>query len=27
VFGVPPIDSIEKAVRASIVQDHKTGRI
>jgi hypothetical protein len=27
VLGVPPINSPEKAVRASIVQDHKTGRI
>jgi len=27
VLGVPPIDSPEKAVRASIVQDHKTGRV
>jgi hypothetical protein len=27
VLHVPPVDSPEKAVRASIVQDHKTGRI
>jgi hypothetical protein len=27
VLHVPPIDSPEKAVRASIVQDHKTGYI
>ena len=27
VLGVPPVDSPEKAVRASIVQDHKTGKI
>lgn len=27
VLGVPPIDSPEKAVRVSIVQDHKTGKI
>lgn len=27
VLNIPPIDSPEKAVRASIVQDFKTGRI
>ena len=26
VLNVPPIDSPQKAVRASIVQDHRTGR-
>lgn len=25
VLNIPPVDSPEKAVRASIVQDHKTG--
>jgi hypothetical protein len=27
VLHLPPVDSPEKAVRASIVQDHKTGKI
>jgi hypothetical protein len=27
VLHIPPVDSPEKAVRASIVQDHKTGKI
>ena len=27
VLHIPPVDSPEKAVRASIVQDHKEGRI
>lgn len=27
VLNIPPVDSPEKAVRASIVQDHKTGNI
>jgi hypothetical protein len=27
VLNIPPVDSPEKAVRASIVQDHKTGKI
>jgi len=27
VLHIPPIDSPEKAVRASIAQDHKTGKL
>lgn len=27
VLHIPPVNSPEKAVRASIVQDHKTGKI
>lgn len=27
VLHIPPIDSPEKAVRASIVQDHRTGKL
>jgi len=27
VLNVPPIDSPEKAIRASIVQDHRTGKL
>lgn len=27
VLHIPPVDSPEKAVRASIVQDHKTGKL
>lgn len=27
VLSVPPIDSPQKAVRASIVQDHRTGKL
>jgi hypothetical protein len=27
VLSIPPIDSPQKAVRASIVQDHRTGKL
>jgi len=27
VLHIPPVDSPEKAVRASILQDHKTGKV
>ena len=27
VLNIPPIDSPQKAVRASIVQDHRTGKV